>query len=110
MPITFKVLGQSAPANTTNADLYTVPAGRSAIVSTLTITNDTAASAKARVFVRVAGTTASTSNALVYDTTFAANSTTGLTLGITLAATDVLTVQTDTANAITFMAFGQENS
>lgn len=110
MPTTFKVLGQSAPSGTTNADLYTVGAGKSAIVSTLTITNDTATAATARVFVRVAGAAASTANALVYDTTFAANSVTGLTLGITLAATDVLTVQTGTANAITFMAFGQENS
>lgn len=110
MPTTFKVLGQAAPANTSNADLYTVGAGKSAIVSTLTITNDTGTAATARIYVRVGGAAASTTNALVYDTTFAANSVTGLTLGITLAATDVLTVQTGTANALTFMAFGQENS
>lgn len=110
MATTFKVLGQAAPANTSNADLYTVGAGKSAIVSTLTITNDTANAATARVYVRVGGATASTANALVYDTSFAGNSVTGLTLGITLAATDVLTVQTGTANALTFMAFGQENS
>lgn len=108
MPVVYKVLGQAAPANTSNADLYTVPSGRQAVVSTLTLTNDTAAAATARVFVRVAGAAASTSNALVYDVSVAANSVIGLTLGITLGATDVLTVQTGTANAITFMAFGQE--
>lgn len=108
MPVVYKVLGQAAPANTNNADLYTVPSGRQAVVSTLTITNDTAAAATARVYVRVAGAAASLSNALAYDVSVAANSVIGLTLGITLGATDVLTVQTGTANAITFMAFGQE--
>jgi len=107
---TYKVLGQAAPANTSNVDLYTVGAGKSAVISTLTITNDTGSAATARIFVRVGGATASAANALVYDTSFAANSVTGLTFGITLAATDVITVQTGTSNALTFMAFGQENS
>lgn len=110
MATTFKVLGQSAPANTSAADLYTVGSGKTAIISTLAITNVSASNAKARVYVRVAGATAAASNAIVYDATISANSTIALTLGITLAATDVLTVATDTANALTFMAFGQENS
>ena len=110
MATTFKVLGQAAPANTSNADLYTVGAGKSAIVSTLSITNVTSTAANARVFVRVAAATAAAGNAIVYDTSIPANSTIGLTLGITLAATDVITVATGTANSLTFQAFGQENS
>jgi hypothetical protein len=110
MATTFKVLGQSAPTNTSNADLYTVGSGKSAVVSTLSITNTTGTAATARVFVRVAGATAATSNALVYDTSMAANSVTALTIGVTLAATDVVTVQTGTGNALTFQLFGQENS
>jgi hypothetical protein len=110
MPTTYKVLGQSAPANTSNADLYTVGADKSAVVSTLTVTNDTATAATGRIFVRVAGAAAGLTNALVYDTTFAPNSVTGLTFGITLAATDVISVQTGTANSLTFMAFGSEIS
>jgi uncharacterized membrane protein YgaE (UPF0421/DUF939 family) len=110
MPTTYKVLGQSAPANTSNADLYTVGAGKSAVISTISITNDTNATSTGRVFIRVAGAAAGLTNALVYDTTFAANSTTALTFGITLAATDVITVQTGVANALTFMAFGSEIS
>jgi hypothetical protein len=42
MPTVYKVLGQAAPANTSNANLYTVPASTSAIVSTLVIANTTA--------------------------------------------------------------------
>ena len=110
MPTTYKVLGQSAPANTSNADLYTVGSGKSAVISTISITNDTGTAATARVFIRVAGAAAGTTNALVYDTSFAANSTTALTFGITLAATDVITVRTGTADALTFMAFGSEIS
>jgi hypothetical protein len=110
MPTTYKVLGQSAPANTSNADLYTVGSGKSAVISTISITNDTGTAATGRVFIRVAGAAAGTTNALVYDTSFAANSTTALTFGITLAATDVITVRTGTADALTFMAFGSEIS
>jgi hypothetical protein len=108
MATTYKILGQSAPTGTTNADLYTVGSGKSAVVSTLSISNVTATAATARVFIRVAGATAAASNALVYDTSIAANSTTALTLGLTLAATDVITVRTGTANALTFQAFGSE--
>lgn len=110
MATTYKVLGQSAPANTSNVNLYTVPSGTSTVVSTLSVTNTTTSSATYRVFVRVGGASASTSNALVYDIISDANSLVTLTLGMTLAATDVITVQTGTANALTFMLFGSEAS
>lgn len=110
MPLVYKVLGQSAPANTSNADLYTVPASTSAIVSTLTISNTTATAATARVFVRVAAAAAATTNAIIYDVNIAGNSVATFTLGITLATTDVITVRTGTANALTFQAFGSQVS
>jgi hypothetical protein len=110
MPTNYKVLGQAAPADTSNADLYTVPAATQAVISTLSVTNDTGTAATARIFIRVGGAAAALTNALVYDTSFAPNSTTALTFGITLAATDVVTVRTGTADALTFMAFGSEIS
>jgi hypothetical protein len=110
MAFTYKVLGVSAPADTSNADLYTVGSGKSAVVSTLAISNVTAAAVAARVYVRVAGATAAVGNALVYDTSIAANSTTALSLGITLAATDVITVRSATGAALSFFAFGSEVS
>lgn len=105
---TYKILGQSAPTSTSNADLITVGASKSQIVSTLVIANTTTSAATARVFARIAGAAAAASNALIYDINIAANSTASFTLGITLAATDVLTIQTGTANALTFTAFGTE--
>jgi hypothetical protein len=44
---------------------------------------------------------------LAYDTTVPANTTTTFTLGITLSATDSVTVVASTAN-LTFQAFGSE--
>jgi hypothetical protein len=105
---TYKILGQAAPADTSNANLITVGASKSQIVSTLNIANTTATAATVRVFARIAGAAAAASNALLYDITIDGNTTATFTLGITLAATDVITVQTGTANALTFTAFGTE--
>lgn len=105
---TYKILGQSAPSSTANADLITVGASKSQIISTLVIANTTTSAATARVFARIAGAAAAASNALIYDTNIPPNSTASFTLGITLAATDVITIQTNTSNALTFTAFGTE--
>ena len=110
MATAYKILGQSAPANTSNANLYTVPSATSTIVSTLVIANTTATAATARVFARIAGATAAASNAIIYDASVPANSTATFTLGMTLATTDIITIQTGTANALTFTAFGSEIS
>lgn len=110
MASVYKILGQSLPANTSNATLYTVPASTEGIVSTLTLTNVTGTDASVRVFVVPDGGSASTSNALVYDATISANSYTAFTLGITLAAADSLVVRTGTGNAVCFQAFGTELS
>lgn len=105
---TYKILGQSAPANTSNADMITVGAAKSQIVSTLIIANVTSTAATARVFARIAGATAAIGNAVLYDVTIPASSTVTFTLGMTLAATDVITVRSGTASALTFTAFGTE--
>lgn len=110
MATAYKVLGQAAPSSTANADLITVGSGKSQVISSLVITNTTASATTARVFVRVAGATAAASNAVLYDVAISANSVNAFTLGITLAATDVVTVQTASSNALTFTAFGSEIS
>jgi hypothetical protein len=110
MAIAYKILGQSAPANTSNADLITVSSGQSEIVSSLVITNTDANAATAQVYARIAGAAAATSNAIIYEAQIAGYSTVAYTLGLTLAATDVLTVRTNVANYLTFTAFGSEIS
>lgn len=107
MATTYKVLGQVAPSATTNTDLYTVGAGKSAVVSTIAIANRGATSATYRVAIRVAGAAISNEDYIAYDATITANNSTMITIGITLAATDVITVYASNAN-LSFNAFGSE--
>jgi hypothetical protein len=109
MPTTYKVLGQVAPSATTNTDLYTVGAGKSAVVSTIAIANRGATSATYRVAIRVAGSALSNEEYIAYDATVTANNSTMITIGITLAATDVITVYASNTN-LSFSAFGSEIS
>lgn len=110
MPTTYKVLGQANPSTTSNADLITVGAGKSQVISTLNIANNTAAAASAQVWVRIAGAAAGAANIVIPTVSIAANTALSLTCGYTLNATDVLTVQSSTGSALTFTAFGSEIS
>jgi glucose-6-phosphate dehydrogenase assembly protein OpcA len=109
MPTVYKVLGQSNPAATTATTLYTVPAATEAIVSTIVIANLTASAATFRIAVRPNGATLANSQYIAYDITVGASDSTALTLGVTLDATDIITVYASTAN-LTFTAFGSEIS
>ncbi len=109
MPTIYKVLGQSNPAATTLTTLYTVPASTSAIISSISVANLTATAATFRIAIRPAGAAITNAHYLGYDITVGASDSTALTLGITLNATDVITVYGSTAN-LTFTAFGSEIS
>ena len=107
MPTTYKVLGQSNPAATTATALYTVPAATSAVVSTISICNQAGTSATYRIAIRPAGATLAAEHYLVYGATVAASDSVLLTVGVTLATTDVITVYASSAN-VSFSAFGSE--
>jgi hypothetical protein len=108
MATTYKILGQSNPSATTETALYTVPSLTSTVVSTVTIANQAATSATYRIAVRpAADASTAAKHWIVYGATVAANDTTMLTLGITLAASDTLRIYASTAN-ISFSAFGSE--
>jgi glucose-6-phosphate dehydrogenase assembly protein OpcA len=109
MPTTYKVLGQSNPSATTLTTLYTVPSATNAVVSSITVANLAATSATFRIAVRPAGASIANSQYIGYDITVGASDTTVLTMGITMNATDVLSVYASTAT-VTFSAFGSEIS
>jgi glucose-6-phosphate dehydrogenase assembly protein OpcA len=109
MPTTYKVLGQVNPSATTATTLYTVGAGKSAVVSTISVCNQAATAATYRIAIRVAGSALSAEEYIAYDSTVSANDSTMLTIGITLAATDVITVYASSAT-VSFNAFGSEIS
>lgn len=108
MPTVYKVLGQSNPAATTATTLYTVPAATSAVCSTLSVAN-LGVSTTFRIAVRPAGATLANQHYIVYDSAINAGSAVYLTLGVSLATTDVVTVYAGTAN-LAFSLFGSEVS
>lgn len=103
----YKVLGQSNPSAITATTLYTVPASRSAVISTITVANLSSTGATFRIAVRVGGASLANSQYIAYDATLAGNDTVAFTLGISLATTDVITIYCSTAN-VAFAAFGTE--
>ena len=107
MPQAYKVLGQSNPSAATATTLYTVPASTSAVVSSLTIANLAATATTFRVAVRPAGATLANQHYLVYEAALPGNDTTILTLGLSLATTDVVTVYAGSAN-VSFNLYGTE--
>jgi glucose-6-phosphate dehydrogenase assembly protein OpcA len=105
----YKVLGQSAPSATTDTSLYTVPASTETVVSTIVIANRAASAGTYRIAIRPNGASIANSHYLAFDVAIAANDSTALTLGITIDATDVITVRASSAD-MTFTAFGSEIS
>lgn len=107
MSANYKVLGQSAPSATTEADLYTVPAATQTILSTVSIVNRGTSSASFRLSVSVAGAATTNKDYLAYDVIVPANSFLDRTIGLTLNATDKVKVYASSAN-LSFAAFGCE--
>lgn len=109
MATTRKVLGQSAPAAATNTNLYTVPAATSTVCSTLVAANRGGVAASFRVAVRPAGATLANEHYLYYDVALSPGDSFAATIGVTLAATDVVTVYASTAD-LSFSLFGEETA
>lgn len=109
MAITYKVLGQSNPLATTATTLYTVPSATSTVCSTVTVCNQAATAGSFRIAIRPAGESLAAKHYISYDTAVPANDTVSLTIGITLATTDVVTVYASSAS-ISFNLFGSEIS
>jgi len=104
-----KVLGQSNPSATTLTTLYTVPSAKEAVVSTISVANLTSTAATFRLAVRPAGASIANQHYIGYDITVGASDSTLITVGLTLATTDVISVYASTAN-LAFSAFGDEAS
>jgi hypothetical protein len=105
MPTTYKVLGQANPAAATPTTLYT--AANPAVVSTINVCNTSATATTFNIAVRPAGATLANLHYVAYNTPLAGSTTISFTMGITLAATDVVTVQA-ASSSLSFSAFGSE--
>ncbi|RDE19258.1 hypothetical protein [Parageobacillus thermoglucosidasius] len=89
-------------AGTTSSTAYTVPSGITTIVKNIVITNKTSNAATATI--TIAGTE------IVYQNPIAANDTVILDLSLVMNATETITVQAGTANAINIYISGVEVS
>jgi len=108
MATSYKSLGQLDLTTTSLTTLYTCPTGTETVISTVIIANRTASVTTFRLAIRVDGDAISNQHYIAYDVPVAANDSTTLTLGITLQATDVMTVSAGTADRLSVNAFGAE--
>lgn len=103
----YKVLGQAAPAATTDTNVYTVPAATEAVISTIVVANRAGTAGTYRIAIRPDGATLSDEHYIAYDVAVDANDSTTLTLGITMDADDIITVQCSSAD-MSVSVFGSE--
>jgi hypothetical protein len=106
MATAYKVLGQSNPAATTDTTLYTVPSATETVISTITVAN-LGTSGTYRIAIRPDGAAIANQHYLAYEAALNANDSITWTLGITLNASDVITVRASNTS-FAFSAFGAE--
>lgn len=98
----YKILGQSAPADTNNVTLYTVPAGKYAVISLLNVLNrDATVGADAgtfRIAVLPSGQTLGNQHWQDYDTLLDSRGRQNRLAGLSLATGDSVIVQAGTVN------------
>lgn len=104
---TLKVLGQVNPIISTVTVLYTVPVGKQSVISSLVVANGGVVVSNFRIAVRPNGEGITTRNYIALDVDIQPKSVTSFTLGITLSATDVISVSASSGD-LAFSAFGSE--
>ena len=100
---------QSAPPATTLTTLYTCPSATTAVISSIVACNRDAAATTIRVALQALGASIDDEHYLYYDLPLDGNDTFVFTGGITMIATDVLSVYANDAT-VSFNVFIQENS
>lgn len=109
MPTTTKRLGAAQGNGTiaTASTLYTCPTATAAVVSTITICNTSSTAATYSICINTT-TSYAAAGYVVYQATIAGNDTVGLTMGITLDATNKYLLCSSSASTVSFSAFGIE--
>jgi hypothetical protein len=111
MTTNYKILGQTAPAATTETLVYAVPSSNSALVRSINITNTSSTTADV-VNVGLVNTSSNTmvnANYIMYQETIPAAATVTIKSGYTMSASNGIRVYS-TNGTCTFSAFGAEIS
>lgn len=107
MATTYKILGRGTGGPAPAATAYTVPAGKCAVISTFSLSNNSSGSNTFSVYITdTAGTAGATSNQILSGVTLAGNSRAAFTWGITLTAGQTFKVNGGTS--CTLIVFGSE--
>ena len=109
MATNYKVLGQSAPSATTATTLYTVPADTEAVISTIFVCNRGTDASTFRIAVRPNAATLADEHYIAYDVLILGNTSTAITVGVTMDAADLLEVYASSGD-LSFNVFGSEIS
>jgi hypothetical protein len=107
MPRNYTILGQRNPSANVLTALYQVPAGNSAVISSINIANLDANAAAFSIAANVSGVATANANYLAWRVAIPGNDSIALSLGITLNASSQLSVNANTST-ISFSAFGTE--
>ena len=113
MPTTYKILGQTLPTANLLSNVYVVPTSTSAIVSTITICNQSSANANVDIMIRPINETLANKHYLVKGVTIPRADTMILSPGVTLNASVIVAVNNavasgETAANVSFNVFGIE--
>lgn len=109
MPTNYKVLGQLSPSAGVATTVYTCPSATQTIVSSIVVANTTGLTLYFRIAIRPNAETLASKHYIAYDCPVKANDSVFLTTGITMDASDVVTVYSS-GNGLSFNVFGSEIS
>ena len=107
MANTYKSPVQVEPAANTYTTLYTVPSATQAIFSAINVCNTASTDATFRIAFRPSGEAIADKHHIIYDATIAGNDTYMINQGMSMGATDVLSVYASTAS-VCFVGFYAE--
>ena len=113
MPTAYKILGQTLPTANTLSNVYVVPTSTSAIISTISICNQSSANANVDIMIRPINETLANKHYLIKGVTVPRADTMILSPGITLNASVIVAVNNavvtgETAASVSFNVFGVE--
>lgn len=113
MATSYKILGQTLPTANTLSNVYVVPTSTSAIVSTITICNQSSANANVDIVVRPVNEALASKHYLLKGVTIPRADTLIISPGLTLNASVILAVNNavvtgETAANVAFNAYGVE--
>ena len=103
----YKSPAQVVPVANTLTTLYSVPANTQSVVSNIHICNLSSVSASVRVAIRPLGAAIENKNYIVFGLTITGNDTIQLADGVTLGATDVLSVWSSSGNVAFTLSYAE---